>query len=728
MASETSKKSKDVRKSSTGNLTVDKIFAKYRTCDSAAVWWAVFGVVCALTAATRFYNVGQPEHVVWDETHFGKFGSWYINRTFFFDVHPPLGKMLIGAFGYMTGYDGTFPFVKPGDSYEGVNYLGMRVCCTAMGACLVPFAFIIVWEMTQSLPAATFASSLILFDIGLLTLTQYILLDPILLFFIMGSVVGCVKFHAQRHRAFGAAWWGWLSFTGVMLSGSVSTKFVGLFVVVYVGLHTIATLWDIYGDLKNPLTLVAKHFLARALGLILLPIILYCVYFYIHLTILCRSGNGDGFYSSAFQSQLEGNSLYNASMPLELAFGAEVTLKNARTGGGYLHSHIHLYPEGVGARQQQITTYSHKDFNNRWLVKKWNAEPADWDDEEAPIELVKNGDLVRLEHVPTGRNLHSHREPAPVTKRHHQITGYGENGEGDVNDVWRVEVEGGAEGEVVKTVVHRLRFIHYLVGCALMSHNKQLPKWGYEQMEVTCNPNVHDTNNLWNIEDNQFPKLPNSSFEIYAPNFLEKFLESHTVMFQGNSGLKPKEGEITSQPWQWPINFKGQWFSAIDGFKVYLLGHPLIWWGNLVILAAFLLLYCHHAYANKRGTPVDSATRARRARAMGACGWLVLAWALHYLPFYAMGRILYFHHYFPALLFSSMLTGVMLDYLFESLPDLVPGYLSSSVYPWLTGVFYSGLAMSFYLFSPLAYGMHNLEPGWANHTIHALRWLDTWEF
>lgn len=50
--------------------------------------------------------------------------------------------------------------------------------------------------------------------------------------------------------------------------------------------------------------------------------------------------------------------------------------------------------------------------------------------------------------------------------------------------------------------------------------------------------------------------VPNSSFEIYAPNFLEKFIESHTVMFQGNSGLKPKEGEITSQPWQWPINFK----------------------------------------------------------------------------------------------------------------------------------------------------------------------------
>lgn len=94
----------------------------------------------------------------WDETHFGKMGSYYINRTFFFDVHPPLGKvrrpfvlklvclqwnlssnstdllftllqMLIGLAGYMTGYDGTFPFVKPGDKYEHHNYWGMRGVC-----------------------------------------------------------------------------------------------------------------------------------------------------------------------------------------------------------------------------------------------------------------------------------------------------------------------------------------------------------------------------------------------------------------------------------------------------------------------------------------------------------------------------------------------------------------------------------------------------------------------
>lgn len=38
-------------------------------------------------------------------------------------------------------------------------------------------------------------------------------------------------------------------------------------------------------------------------------------------------------------------------------------------------------------------------------------------------------------------------------------------------------------------------------------------------------------------------------------------------------------------------------------------------------------------------------------------GLLLLGWFLHYVPFYTMGRILYYHHYFPAMLFSSMLTG-----------------------------------------------------------------------
>lgn len=50
--------------------------------------------------------------------------------------------------------------------------------------------------------------------------------------------------------------------------------------------------------------------------------------------------------------------------------------------------------------------------------------------------------------------------------------------------------------------------------------------------------------------------VENVSFLSYEMNFFERFVESHIVMFTGNSGLKPKEGEDTSKPWMWPINYR----------------------------------------------------------------------------------------------------------------------------------------------------------------------------
>ena len=36
-------------------------------------------------------------------------------------------QMLVGLSGYLTGYNGSFPFSKPGDEYGDTNYVGMRV-------------------------------------------------------------------------------------------------------------------------------------------------------------------------------------------------------------------------------------------------------------------------------------------------------------------------------------------------------------------------------------------------------------------------------------------------------------------------------------------------------------------------------------------------------------------------------------------------------------------------
>ncbi|NXS97510.1 POMT2 transferase, partial [Jacana jacana] len=254
----------------------------------------------------------------WDETHFGKMGSYYINRTFFFDVHPPLGKMLIGLAGYLSGYDGTFPFQKPGDRYEQHNYMGMRGVrhYRPVLSWLALLCFLVhILELSKSLPAALLTAFILIFDTGCITLSQYILLDPILMFFLMGAVLSMVKCNSCADRPFSASWWFWLSLTGVNLAGAMGVKFVGLFVVLLVGLNTVYDLWDLLGDLSLSLVMFGKHLLARVLCLILLPLALYVATFAVHFTVLNKSGPGDGFFSSAFQSQLIGNNLHNVSVP-----------------------------------------------------------------------------------------------------------------------------------------------------------------------------------------------------------------------------------------------------------------------------------------------------------------------------------------------------------------------------------------------------------------------------
>lgn len=76
-------------------------------------------------------------------------------------------------------------------------------------------------------------------------------------------------------------------------------------------------------------------------------------------------------------------------------------------------------------------------------------------------------------------------------------------GAGDANDVWRVMIVGGRPNDTVHTVTSRLLLVHYLQNCALTSSGKQLPKWGFEQQEVSCNLNLRDQHAQWNVEDNR---------------------------------------------------------------------------------------------------------------------------------------------------------------------------------------------------------------------------------
>jgi len=83
-----------------------------------------------------------------DEVHFGKFASYYLRRSYYFDVHPPLAKLMLAAMGYFVGYDGHYLFDTIGENYVTNNtpYIALRALPAFLGALTVPIVYMTMRE------------------------------------------------------------------------------------------------------------------------------------------------------------------------------------------------------------------------------------------------------------------------------------------------------------------------------------------------------------------------------------------------------------------------------------------------------------------------------------------------------------------------------------------------------------------------------------------------------
>lgn len=74
------------------------------------------------------------------------------------------------------------------------------------------------------------------------------------------------------------------------------------------------------------------------------------------------------------------------------------------------------------------------------LASLWVVKEAANSDICRVGEPIKCGEVIRLEHVETGKNLHSHLFKAPLSGNQ-EVSGFGENGKGDTGDNWQVICE-----------------------------------------------------------------------------------------------------------------------------------------------------------------------------------------------------------------------------------------------------------------------------------------------
>merc|ERR1719228_756690 len=106
--------------------------------------------------------------------------------------------------------------------------------------------------LTGSLTAASISSIFLLFDTGFTSLSRFILLDQPLLLSIAVSFYSCMLFRKEAlDSSFNSGWKLKLFILGFCLRCAIPIKFVGAFIVLYVGILTIFDLWILIGDFRT---------------------------------------------------------------------------------------------------------------------------------------------------------------------------------------------------------------------------------------------------------------------------------------------------------------------------------------------------------------------------------------------------------------------------------------------------------------------------------------------
>lgn len=685
-------------------------------------------ILTALSAFLRMYRLDLSNFVVWDEAHFGKFGSYYLKNEIYFDVHPPLGKLLVGLSGYLAGYDGNFSF-ESGETFpDNCNYVFMRCFNCIFGVLCTPIAYKTALELGFSQWSVWLISLMVIFEMLSLTLSKFILLDSMLLFFTVLSYYCLVKIHNFRVRNELLTTKGLicLFFTGLSIGCVCSVKWVGLFVTLLIGLYIVYDLliktYQVLSTDTLSYTKYALHWVSRIVTLIIVPFALYATCFKIHFAILNHSGPGDGSISTLLQASLKDNDILDG--PRSVAFGSLVTLRSQGLSPNLLHSHNHLYPEG--SQQQQITTYGFKDDNNDFLIefdlesgnKGHFATQEPEENNTYPLnKLVTDGDTIRLVHKNTGCLLHSHAIQSFILKSSYEVSCYANLDESDSKDEWVIEIQNqevspseefdSENPNEIHPINTNFRLRHKVLGCYLATSGYSYPAWGFQQGEVMCKYSYlkKDKTTWWNVEahiNDQLP-IPESPYVPPKPKFWKEFLLLNYGMMASNNALVPdpdKFDKLASLWWEWPILHTGlrmcSW--GANNARYFLLGNPAVNWISTFCVAIFVIYTFVVAIRWQRQIIKAGVFDANFNEFLIQGISPFVGWILHYAPFIMMGRVTYLHHYIPALYFAIFITGFMMENLIQKRTNK---YVSIVVYISL----YLAVFGAFFYLKDLSLGM-----------------------
>uniref|UniRef100_A0A3P8VEC5 dolichyl-phosphate-mannose--protein mannosyltransferase n=1 Tax=Cynoglossus semilaevis TaxID=244447 RepID=A0A3P8VEC5_CYNSE len=674
----------------------------------------VLVLVTVLSLWTRLCHLSYPNAVVFDEVYYGQFVSLYMKRVFFIDDSgPPLGHMILALGAYLGGFDGNFAWNRIGAEYPcSVSVWTLRFLPALCGALCVPLVYLLTLELKFSHLSALGAALLLLLENSLIVQSRFMLLESVLIFFVLLAFFSYLCFYNLLIGPLLLSSWfryGWLLLCGASCGAAIGVKYMGLFsYLLLLGVASLHT-WNLIGDRTLS---VCVQCVCRFFCLLVLPVLLYVFWFYVHLSILSHSGPHDQLMSSAFQASLRGGlSRITQGQPLEVAYGSQVTLKSSASQPipCWLHSHKANYPIRCSGHLQEMMVSS-------------------------PPRPVRHGDVIQLVHGMTSRFLNSHDVAAPMSPHAQEVSGYiNFNVSMAAQNLWRVDISNReVESDVWKTILSEVRLIHVNTSAVLKLSGVSLPDWGFRQLEIVAEKLFKaNTGNLgWTVEEHRYgtsQEQKEREVELHSPSHIDvdrkisfwaKFLELQWKMLTVKQ--EDSEHKYSSSPLEW-ITMEtniAYWLHSSSNAQIHLIGNPVSWGVANFSLLAYQVLAVFYLLRRRRGfkdLPHGVWCKFVCLGCVCVGGWLV-----NFVPFLLMEKTLFLYHYLPALCYLYLLSPALLEHMHTHL-------LSSVTYQRALCVWASAVLLSVFLsyrtFCPLTYG----NPELSANELRGLKWRDSWD-
>ena len=273
-----------------------------------------FILLAILSFAIHFAFLDYPSEVVFDEVHFGKFVAAYFTGQYYFDIHPPLGKLMIAGFVKLAGVDPVFNFEQIGEALPTNTLFTLRFLPAFFGSLFALFFSWLAWLISRSKYTALLAGFLILLDNAFLVQSKFILIDIFMLCFEVLAL--CFFFLSQRQKSFTAKWLEYLALTGIFAGLTFSVKWTGLAVIGIIGAISLIKLFSkklrAYLENEPPerqpqysLKKRSLEFISYSALVFIVASLVYLFSFWLHFQLLTKSGPGDAFMSPAWQQELK---------------------------------------------------------------------------------------------------------------------------------------------------------------------------------------------------------------------------------------------------------------------------------------------------------------------------------------------------------------------------------------------------------------------------------------